>query len=66
VLGHYRAFRGAGVITFELAGIEAEPVVLLAAINHMTELWFTSQNTKNAIKTLTGDTCQFTLKSECS
>jgi hypothetical protein len=59
-------FAVASDFTFEIIGMVAEPVVLLAAISHMIQLWYISQNPKKAINTLKGDTCKFTIKSQCS
>ena len=38
--------------------MDAEPAVLLAAISHMIQLWYISQDPKKAIDILKVDTCQ--------
>jgi len=39
-------FGVASDVTFEIIGMDAEPVVLLAAISHMIQLWYISHNPK--------------------
>jgi len=39
-------FGVASDVTFEIIGMDAEPVVLLAAISHMIQLWYISHNSK--------------------
>jgi hypothetical protein len=59
-------FGVASDVTFEITGMDTEPAVLLAAINHMIKLWYIPQHPKNAINTLKGAKFQFTMKSQCS
>jgi hypothetical protein len=45
-------FGVASDVTFEIIGMDAEPAVLLAAISHMIQLWYISQDPKKAINIL--------------
>jgi hypothetical protein len=47
-------FGVASDVTFEITGMDTEPVVLLAAISHMIQLWYISQNPKKSNQNLEG------------